>query len=127
MLSLSIEASRAFCTARASAAFPSMSPPPSLAATTIARASLVKSLPLRESTIAFLCLIDAHFECPDMTLILRPPPSHAPRIVPGRMPIDPSIFKAYDIRGIYAEQIDGDVAEQIGRAFVRVIAELDGK
>jgi phosphomannomutase len=37
------------------------------------------------------------------------------------------IFKAYDIRGLYGEQIDGDVAEQVGRAFVRVIAELAGK
>ena len=32
------------------------------------------------------------------------------------------IFKAYDIRGLYGEQIDGDVAEQIGRAFARVLA-----
>ena len=37
------------------------------------------------------------------------------------------IFKAYDIRGLYGEQIDGDVAEQIGRAFVRVLAGLRGK
>ena len=28
------------------------------------------------------------------------------------------IFKAYDIRGIYPEQIDADLAEKIGRAFV---------
>ena len=27
------------------------------------------------------------------------------------------IFKAYDIRGLYGEQIDGDIAERIGRAF----------
>jgi phosphomannomutase len=33
----------------------------------------------------------------------------------------PEIFKAYDIRGLYGEQIDGDVAEQIGRAFARVL------
>jgi phosphomannomutase len=39
----------------------------------------------------------------------------------------PEIFKAYDIRGLYGEQIDGDVAEQIGRAFARVIAGLAGK
>src|SRR4249919_2230490 len=70
MLSLGIEASLAFCTARPRAALPSTSPPPSLAATVIARASLVKSLPLRESTIAFLCLIDAHLECPDIPLRL---------------------------------------------------------
>jgi len=39
----------------------------------------------------------------------------------------PEIFKAYDIRGLYGEQIDGDAAEQIGRAFARVIAGLAGK
>jgi phosphomannomutase len=37
------------------------------------------------------------------------------------------IFKAYDVRGLYGEQIDGDVAEQIGRAFARVLARLRGK
>ena len=62
MLSLGIEASLAFWTASASAGLPSRSPPPSFAATVIARASLVKSLPRRESTIAFLCLIPAHLE-----------------------------------------------------------------
>jgi phosphomannomutase len=31
------------------------------------------------------------------------------------------IFKAYDIRGLYGEQIDGDVAYDVGRAFVRVL------
>ena len=39
----------------------------------------------------------------------------------------PDIFKAYDIRGLYGEQIDGEIAEQIGRAFARVLAELAGK
>ncbi|MFL5843957.1 MAG: phosphomannomutase/phosphoglucomutase [Solirubrobacteraceae bacterium] len=43
------------------------------------------------------------------------------------MSIDTSIFKAYDVRGLYGEQIDGDVAEQVGRAFARVIATLAGK
>src|SRR5215210_3617213 len=66
MLSLGIDASLAFCTASASAGLPSGSPPPSLAATVIARASLVNSLPRRASTIAFLCLIPAHLECPAM-------------------------------------------------------------
>ncbi len=37
------------------------------------------------------------------------------------------IFKAYDIRGLYGEQIDGDVAEAIGRAFVHVLSDLGGK
>jgi phosphomannomutase len=41
--------------------------------------------------------------------------------------IDPGIFKAYDIRGTYPEEIDGDVAEQLGRAFARVLSELSGR
>ena len=43
------------------------------------------------------------------------------------MPLDPDIFKAYDIRGLYGSQIDGDTAELIGRAFARVLSGLQGK
>ena len=43
------------------------------------------------------------------------------------MTVPPEIFKAYDIRGLYGEQIDGDVAERIGRAFAHVLAGLAGK
>jgi phosphomannomutase len=39
----------------------------------------------------------------------------------------PEIFKAYDVRGLYGEQIDGDVAEAVGRAFARVLAKGSGK
>ncbi len=39
----------------------------------------------------------------------------------------PGIFKAYDVRGLYGEEIDGELAEAIGRAFVRVLAGLAGK
>src|SRR5215208_2813745 len=77
MLSLGIEASFAFWTASARAGLPSTSPPPSFAATVIARASLVNSFPRRASTIAFLCLIPAHLECPAMVDILgRPEGGH---------------------------------------------------
>ncbi|MFI4989429.1 MAG: phosphomannomutase/phosphoglucomutase [Solirubrobacterales bacterium] len=41
--------------------------------------------------------------------------------------LDPAIFKAYDIRGLYGEQIDGDIAERIGRAFAQVLSGLAGK
>ncbi len=41
--------------------------------------------------------------------------------------LSPDIFKAYDIRGIYGEQIDGEIAERIGRAFARVLSRLAGK
>src|SRR5919205_3855987 len=37
------------------------------------------------------------------------------------------IFKAYDVRGLYGDDIDEDTAEQLGRAFVRVLADLSGK
>jgi phosphomannomutase len=39
----------------------------------------------------------------------------------------PEIFKAYDVRGLYGRQIDGDVAEALGRAYIRVLAGLEGK
>jgi phosphomannomutase len=41
--------------------------------------------------------------------------------------VDPGIFKAYDIRGLYGEQIDADLAELIGRAFAAVLSQLEGK
>ncbi len=40
---------------------------------------------------------------------------------------NPEIFKAYDIRGLYGSDIDAALAEQIGRAFARVIGELEDK
>ena len=39
----------------------------------------------------------------------------------------PGIFKAYDIRGLYREEMDGTTANAIGRAFIRVLARLRGK
>jgi phosphomannomutase len=41
--------------------------------------------------------------------------------------VDPGIFKAYDIRGLYGEQITAETALLIGRAFTQVIAALEGK
>ncbi len=41
--------------------------------------------------------------------------------------LPPSIFKAYDIRGLYGSDIDGDGAELLGRAFTRVIAQLEDR
>ena len=38
-----------------------------------------------------------------------------------------SAFKAYDVRGLYGEEIDADGAELLGRAFVRVLADLEGR
>jgi phosphomannomutase len=36
-----------------------------------------------------------------------------------------TIFKAYDVRGLYGEEIDADVAYDVGRAFVRVLGGED--
>src|SRR3954453_9765971 len=70
MLSFGIEYERAFSIAFASARFPSGSPPPSFAATMIARESFEKSLPRLASAAPFLCLIDDHLLCPDTRLLL---------------------------------------------------------
>src|SRR5262245_35869334 len=54
--------------------FASGSPPPIRAAEVNSRMSLVNVLPRRASTTAFLCLIEAHLECPDILLSF---PRHA--------------------------------------------------
>jgi phosphomannomutase len=41
--------------------------------------------------------------------------------------LNPAIFKAYDIRGIYGEELDEGTAYDIGRSFVRVLAGLREK
>jgi phosphomannomutase len=43
------------------------------------------------------------------------------------MELNPGIFKAYDIRGLYGEEMDEGTAHDIGRAFVRVLSGLRGK
>ena len=40
---------------------------------------------------------------------------------------NPEIFKAYDIRGLYPDEIDVDGAVMIARAFTHVLAALEGK
>ena len=39
----------------------------------------------------------------------------------------PEVFKAYDVRGLYGDEIDGETAYAIGRAFALVIADEEGK
>jgi phosphomannomutase len=43
------------------------------------------------------------------------------------MELNQGIFKAYDIRGLYGEEMDEGTAHDIGRAFVRVLARLREK
>jgi phosphomannomutase len=54
-------------------------------------------------------------------------PERCIRISRSMSTIDPQIFKAYDIRGIYDRDLDAAGAHEIGRAFARVIAEFAGK
>src|SRR6201989_1201292 len=65
MLSFGIEYDFAFSIAFCSERLLAGSPPPSFAATMIARESLEKSLPRFASAAPFLCLIDDHLLCPD--------------------------------------------------------------
>src|SRR5215212_3617210 len=69
MLSRGIENDRAFSIAFASERLLSGSPPPSFAATMIARDSFEKSWPRFASAAPFLCLIDDHLLCPDTALL----------------------------------------------------------
>ncbi len=39
----------------------------------------------------------------------------------------PEVFKAYDVRGLYGEQIDAETAVAVGRSFARVIGALEDK
>src|SRR5580765_4378704 len=71
MLSFGIEYDRAFSIAFWSARFPAGSPPPSRAATMIARESLEKSWPRFLSAAPFLCLIEDHLLCPDTHRLLH--------------------------------------------------------
>ena len=41
--------------------------------------------------------------------------------------VKPEIFKAYDVRGLYGTDMDGETAYVVGRGFARVLAELRGK
>src|ERR1700759_2489894 len=69
MLSRGIEYDFAFSIAFGSARLFAGSPPPSFAATMIARESLEKSLPRLTSAAPFLCLIDDHLLCPGTLLL----------------------------------------------------------
>src|SRR4051794_24758733 len=70
MLSFGIEYDFAFSIAFCSARLLAGSPPPSFAATMIARDSFEKSFPRFASAAPFLCLIDDHLLCPDKLCLL---------------------------------------------------------
>src|SRR6476660_209768 len=71
MLSLGTEFFLAFWIASKRVGLPAGSPPPVRAATSTFLIRRANSLPRRASTTAFLCLVVAHFEWPDMPLPLH--------------------------------------------------------
>src|SRR5687768_10977514 len=100
MLSFGTEVFFAFSTASNSVGLPCRSGPPSLAATSMFLMSLAHDFARRESMTAFLCLVVAHLECPDMVLLYSR--SSAGRIGPRHSarspPTDNSIPAAQRVR-----------------------------
>src|SRR4051794_12872102 len=94
MLSLGTEDFLAFWIASYSVGLPAGSPPPIFAATSMFLISLANILPRRASMTAFLCLVVAHFEWPDM----------------GGFPLRLSIQRGRGVRG--SARPDHDVEEQ---------------
>src|SRR3954466_8346321 len=70
MLSLGTDDFLAFWTASYSVGFPAGSPPPIRAATSMFLISFANILPRRASMTAFLCLVVAHLEWPDISAFL---------------------------------------------------------
>src|SRR5712691_9434085 len=71
MLSAGMFTDLAFSTAVRRRGFELGSPPPRRAAIDISRMILVKTLPRLASRAPFLCLMDAHLECPDIGSLLE--------------------------------------------------------
>src|SRR5215212_7981134 len=92
MLSLGTEDFLAFWIASYSVGLPAGSPPPIRAATSMFLISLANILPRRASMTAFLCLVVAHLEWPDMGSFLRlvslSGPCAGPPRGPGRRTAD---------------------------------------
>src|SRR6266487_3752289 len=85
MLSIGTEFLRAFWMASYSVGLPSGSPPPVRAATSMFLINFAKSLPRLASITAFLCLVVAHLEWPDICLSPSRNPSkqRTPEILQG--------------------------------------------
>ena len=97
MLSLGTEFFFAFWMASKSVGLPAGSPPPVRAATSTFLMSRANSLPRLASTTAFLCLVVAHFEWPDID-----PPSRRlapPRAMLHEEPVDAEITGELGVEG----------------------------
>src|SRR5215216_2643540 len=77
---------------------------------------------LRASVVVRLCLLRFEVATPVLfvPLLVQLEKGYSSRVT------DPSIFKAYDVRGKYTEQMDEELAYKIGRAFPKVLEQLEG-
>src|ERR687889_495037 len=98
MLSLGTEDFLAFWIASYSVGLPAGSPPPILAATSMFLISLANILPRRASTTAFLCLVVAHFEWPDMRVPLGPYLAGRDHVV-DEQAVDPVVTTHFGMEG----------------------------
>src|SRR6476620_7444686 len=111
MLSFGTEVFFAFCTASTRVGLPERSAPPIFAATSMFLMSLANDLARRESMIAFLCLVVAHLEWPDIPPVYRSALSthdllERPQIAAGRrLLIRPSREQLAE-RGIHRRALD---------------------
>src|SRR5919206_5020557 len=86
MLSLGTDDFFAFWMASYSVGLPAGSPPPVRAATSTFLISLANSLPRLASIAAFLCLVVAHLEWPDMQSLFYSAPDQV-----HEQPVDPGV------------------------------------
>src|SRR5215216_5563719 len=77
---------------------------------------------LRASVVVRVCLLRFEVATPVLfvPLLVQLEKGYSSRVT------DPSIFKAYDVRGKYTEQMDEELAYKIGRAFPKVLEQLEG-
>src|SRR5215467_4514880 len=107
MRSAGMLTSRAFCTASRRRKLPSMSPPPSRAARVISRLARVNAWPRLASTMAFLCLMPAHLECPD-TYALHSITNMLSAILPNPDPHDVSRARLEHVR-VHEDATEADL------------------
>src|SRR5215207_2423383 len=105
MLSLGTEFFFAFWIASYSVGLPPGSPPPMRAATSMFLISFANILPRRASTTAFLCLVVAHLEWPDMR-----PSSVSPYV--ARSLLRPLMLPAGSVVGGHGGRAEGGAVDR---------------
>src|SRR3954453_20327790 len=126
MLSLGTELFFAFWMASYSVGFPAGSPPPTRAATSTFLISLANILPRLASMTAFLCLVVAHLEWPDMVNLRRYPSSSPSADHLDEVPMDAQVAGELRVecRGKQVPLLNGDNSTG-GRAVADAPHHLD--